>query len=63
MRKRSPRMRVRIAYKPNRFSAQCLIQVYEPLGPTDSRIASTQGENAESVEKVSKPDVATEGES
>jgi hypothetical protein len=62
MRKRSPRMRVRVAHEPNRFSAECLIQVYEQLGPTESRIASTQGENAEPVEKVSKPGVATGGE-
>ena len=56
---RKSRMRGRIVYEPNRFSAECLVQVYEQLGPTDARIASTKGEKAE---PVAKPGVATGGE-
>lgn len=38
---RPPRpWRVRLAFEPNRFSAEQLVRVYEQLKPTDARAAS-----------------------
>lgn len=34
--------RIRVAFEPNRFSCEQLIEVYEELKPTDSRATPTE---------------------
>jgi hypothetical protein len=40
MRERHRTWRIRVAFEPNRFSSEQLVEVYEQLKPTDARVTA-----------------------
>lgn len=55
MKKPSQPLRVRIAYEPNRYSSDCLVQIYEKLGPVTTRVPTRELDKAELSEKAEQP--------
>jgi hypothetical protein len=58
MNKRPLNIKTRIKFEPNRFSSDCLVNVYEQLKPVESRVISRKHQE----NKDTKPIALTKGE-